>query len=574
LREREPSVARECGLTRAHPPQGAPPARRRHADLAISLALGAAAAAAFLDVLSLGFTGIDSYPTILAARAETLADVGRVITSELRGGIEPTIKYYRPLTLLTYTLDHAFWGWSPLGYHLTDLLLHAVAVATVYWMARTAFAHGAVAATCVALVFMFHPSALETIPAITRRQEPLMVIGMSLVVMGAGRAPARRWWAAVVAGSLMAVCAAERGLVVPAFAFAFAFCLAAAGLPRKARLFHALRVSSPSLVVALGFFALRHVLVGSEAIHFSAGNLVRLPALASLQLVYPQQLIDLAPPSTTVGTICYGLAGLGLIAGVLWMVLRSTERGLHRYALLSTAAYIALFSVAGQANPWYAYTAAPALSLSLVALVREGLRRRSAPGFARLGGLALAGVAAAVVCGFVATAPLFQRYPAWSRSAEMAEQVWDFLAAQDRTLPPQVAIALVNVPITYRESEASARVTFSATVLMQHAVDAWRAVHGVSRPVILAGLSNQVRDIEVPLIHFTDSATVRVYFPPGDPRWYEALPPLRGRTLQPHLGRGVELPWPPLPSGRAFVTFVFGASGFEQLQAPGAHAGE
>lgn len=39
--------------------------------------------------------------------------------------------FYRPLTYVTYSIDQAFWGEAPVGYHVTNLLLHAASTAAL-----------------------------------------------------------------------------------------------------------------------------------------------------------------------------------------------------------------------------------------------------------------------------------------------------------------------------------------------------------------------------------------------------------------------------------------------------------
>ena len=36
--------------------------------------------------------------------------------------------YYRPLTSLTFLIDHRIWGVAPFGYHVTNLLLHVLKI--------------------------------------------------------------------------------------------------------------------------------------------------------------------------------------------------------------------------------------------------------------------------------------------------------------------------------------------------------------------------------------------------------------------------------------------------------------
>ena len=46
------------------------------------------------------------------------------------------IGHYAPLTWMTFGLDYVLWGMNPVGYHLTNLLLHAANAAVFYLVAR------------------------------------------------------------------------------------------------------------------------------------------------------------------------------------------------------------------------------------------------------------------------------------------------------------------------------------------------------------------------------------------------------------------------------------------------------
>ena len=52
-----------------------------------------------------------------------------------------------PLTWMTLGLDYALWGMKPLGYHLTNLLLHAANAAVFFLVARRLLARAAPAFT-------------------------------------------------------------------------------------------------------------------------------------------------------------------------------------------------------------------------------------------------------------------------------------------------------------------------------------------------------------------------------------------------------------------------------------------
>jgi len=95
--------------------------------------------------------------------------------------------HYIPIAWMTLGLDYAIWGMNPFGYHLVNLLLHAVNAALLYWIARRLFAAQplvgdgaetssselALAAAVAALVFAIHPLRVESVAWITERRDVL-----------------------------------------------------------------------------------------------------------------------------------------------------------------------------------------------------------------------------------------------------------------------------------------------------------------------------------------------------------------------------------------------------------------
>lgn len=89
--------------------------------------------------------------------------------------------HYVPLTWLSFALDHELWGLRPTGYHLTNVLLHAVNAALVYALAArllgwaTAWTDGArrLGAVAAALVWALHPLRVEAVSWVTGRRDLL-----------------------------------------------------------------------------------------------------------------------------------------------------------------------------------------------------------------------------------------------------------------------------------------------------------------------------------------------------------------------------------------------------------------
>src|SRR2546430_17160977 len=92
--------------------------------------------------------------------------------------------HYIPLTWMTLGLDYLLWGMNPVGYHLTNLLLHAANAVVFFFVVRRLLAralpspseHGyalAVSSGVAALVFAIHPLRVESVAWATERRDVL-----------------------------------------------------------------------------------------------------------------------------------------------------------------------------------------------------------------------------------------------------------------------------------------------------------------------------------------------------------------------------------------------------------------
>src|SRR5881296_4156306 len=95
------------------------------------------------------------------------------------------IGHYAPLTWMTFGLDYVLWGMNPVGYHLTNLLLHAANAAVFYLVARRILGLAlpgpaqrgtvglAASAAFAALLFAIHPLRVESVAWATERRDVL-----------------------------------------------------------------------------------------------------------------------------------------------------------------------------------------------------------------------------------------------------------------------------------------------------------------------------------------------------------------------------------------------------------------
>ncbi len=177
------------------------------------LAVAAAACVPFLPSLDGVFLHWDDDVNFLANphyRGLGWAHVRWMFTSTLLG-------HYIPLTWLSLAVNHALGGMDPWGYHLGNLLLHAVNAALVYLVARRLLAAApgraplppralAVGAAVAALLFAVHPLRVESVAWITERRDVLCGAFYLLAVLAylrgvaGGGALVGRWrWAALAA---------------------------------------------------------------------------------------------------------------------------------------------------------------------------------------------------------------------------------------------------------------------------------------------------------------------------------------------------------------------------------------
>jgi protein O-mannosyl-transferase len=92
---------------------------------------------------------------------------------------------YQPLSWLSLGIDYLIWGMNPLGYHLTNLILHAANAVLFYYLARQlllivwSIPDGAgqlqlgFSAALAALLFAIHPLRVESVAWVTERRDVL-----------------------------------------------------------------------------------------------------------------------------------------------------------------------------------------------------------------------------------------------------------------------------------------------------------------------------------------------------------------------------------------------------------------
>src|SRR5437899_6067043 len=215
--------------------------------------------------------------------------------------------HYIPLTWMTVGLDYLLWGMNPLGYHLTNLLLHAANAVVFFFVARRMLTlalpdpsergHAlAVSAGVAALVFAIHPLRVESVAWVTERRDVLSGLFYLSTI-------------------LMYLRACERG------ARGRGWYWAAVGLFAGALLSKSMVVNLPFVLLILDVYPLRRLggFVGwwsepARRIYIEKIPFVLLAAAASAIAVMPQSSVHAAaslPSLSLPGKLAVAAYGLG-----------------------------------------------------------------------------------------------------------------------------------------------------------------------------------------------------------------------------------------------------------------------
>jgi tetratricopeptide (TPR) repeat protein len=292
---------------------------------------------AYLNALDNPFVYDDLLHVVEEPRIRDLRQVPRIVGAHV----------FRPVVHVSYALDYAVWGLSPVGFHLTSLLLHLTNVGLVFRLVRTATADArppgevsaeprmpVVAAFAAAGLFAVHPLLTEAVGYVSARAE-VMCTTFFLLALGALRRAlltgSRGSVAAGVALAGLAFLSKESAIMLPFVLLAYDRMLLGSARPtagalRRARALHAGLLAAAALlgvvraVVFLGFEGQPPPVAWWQYLLMEAGVVWRYLGL----LVWPvaQSLVHEVPEVSTPldGGAWAALLGLAALAGsALWI---------------------------------------------------------------------------------------------------------------------------------------------------------------------------------------------------------------------------------------------------------------
>jgi len=206
---------------RAIPPPGAAP----RPVVWHLLVVGALALGLYASTLGAGFVWDDEEIVVRNPLITSLGNLPAIFRTHAFAKVSAAapghdLEYWRPVWVSTLALDHALWGLKPLGYHLTNVLLHVATSLAVYLLVL-ALARGATIALVAALLFAAHPVHAEAVAWVSGRNDLLVTLFTTVAFAGylrvrSGGGP---WTGAVtIAAYVMGLLSKESAAVLPALA--------------------------------------------------------------------------------------------------------------------------------------------------------------------------------------------------------------------------------------------------------------------------------------------------------------------------------------------------------------------
>jgi hypothetical protein len=335
---------------------------------------------------------------------------------------------YRPLLAYSYALDALISGTNPIGYHVTNTIIHTAAAILVGCLALACGAAQPVAAIA-SLIFLLNPVSHESVLWISGRPVVLgcfFVLAACYFFVRAAKAPrtAVPEWIAAYTAFVLALGTYEVGVIT---AFLAALCCGIAAPDRgkwRIHLFIFLGLTAIYIVLWNWFFNFR---ITRFPIETSPWNAVRSFVQAVLNAFHGSLRPEIA--------VIY----VGLLA-----VLIKKNRGGALAVLISIVwfflAYLPFFIVHGYADR-FAYLSSVAAAALLALALGEVIKRSRRLGLATL----------VLVLAYLATG-MQNRITTWKEAGQIARMIPYEIKTFLPVFPEDRLLVLLNVPLFHKQA--------------------------------------------------------------------------------------------------------------------------
>ena len=131
----------------------------------------------YANTLSAEFIWDDEYLILNNSQIKTFVHFKNIFRTYVGYGSENINNFYRPMQEISNMIDYFLWGDYPFGYHLTNVVLHALVAVMVFVLLF--YISGDMIVACIAaLLYGVHPVHTEAIAYIAGRADPLYAVFM------------------------------------------------------------------------------------------------------------------------------------------------------------------------------------------------------------------------------------------------------------------------------------------------------------------------------------------------------------------------------------------------------------
>jgi tetratricopeptide (TPR) repeat protein len=129
----------------------------------------------YVQTLDNGFLWDDYYLVENNSYIRDFSHLDKIFSSNIGRGAGKTYHFYRPIQIFSYLIDYAFWGTGAFGYHLTNVLLHALCAVFIFVMIRTLL-NETTAAFMASLLHCVHPVHVGAVAYVSGRADLLVCL--------------------------------------------------------------------------------------------------------------------------------------------------------------------------------------------------------------------------------------------------------------------------------------------------------------------------------------------------------------------------------------------------------------
>ena len=140
-----------------------------------------------------------------------------VFTKNIYHGANKLINYYRPLQLLSYMAEYSIWGLNTFGYHLMNLMLHAMNAVLVYLLILAIFGSSGIG-LLTALMFVTAPAISSVTYYVSARADLLVAMFMllsALTFFEYHRKRRAQFYVASILSFVFALLSRENAIILP-----------------------------------------------------------------------------------------------------------------------------------------------------------------------------------------------------------------------------------------------------------------------------------------------------------------------------------------------------------------------